>query len=91
MKTVLAKVTDTNNRGRGVMSVQVDFDAGIDMAFGRDGEFQRPEKIIHDGMTYYFSRHGRDVATGRTNTVELVGERDARIWSNLDATEIWED
>ena len=79
MTTVTAVVIDTNKRLRGGMPVQVEFDA-----YG-------PVRVQHAGQIYrYTGKEGRsldrDLATREMATID-----DARLWTTLDALQIWED
>jgi len=72
-------VTDTNNRPRGVMTVDIDFD---DVG---------PCLLTHDGQQYVFThKSGVNSETG-TAVREMATPTDARLWITLDATQIWED
>jgi hypothetical protein len=79
MKTIKAKVTDTNHRARGEMHIRVDFDAA------------GPSMVEHDGKTYHFTnKAGGNNATG-LNVREMATFEDARLWISLDGTQVWED
>ena len=72
-------VTDTNNRSRGLMSVDIDFD---DVG---------PCLLTHDGQQYIFThKSGVNSETGAA-VREMATPSDARLWITLDATCIWED
>ena len=72
-------VTDTNNRSRGPMSVDIDFD-GVG-----------PCLLSHDGQHYVFThKSGVNSETGFA-VREMATPSDARLWITLDATCIWED
>ena len=72
-------VTDTTNRSRGLMSVDIDFD-GVG-----------PCLLSHDGQQYVFThKSGLNSETG-VAVREMASPSDARLWITLDATCIWED
>jgi len=78
-QTLRVQVTDTNQRPRGVMTIQADFD--------RLG----PSRVQHDGHTYWFTgKSGNHCASG-VATREMATADDARLWITLGATAIWED
>jgi hypothetical protein len=72
-------VTDTNNRPRGAMPVQVEFDAA------------GPVRVQHAGQAYRFTgKVGHNRAT-RLAVREMATVDDARLWITFDGTQIWED
>ena len=72
-------VTDTNNRPRGVMTVDIEFD---DVG---------PCLLTHDGQQYCFTyKSGVNPESGAA-VREMATPTDARLWITLDATHIWED
>ena len=72
-------VTDTNNRSRGLMSVDIDFD---DVG---------PCLLSHDGQQYVFThKSGVDSEAGAA-VREMGTPSVAGLWITHDATCIWED
>ena len=72
-------VTDTNNRPRGLMSVNIEFD---DVG---------PCLLTHDDQQYVFThKSGVNPETGAA-VREMATPSDARLWITLDASCIWED
>lgn len=77
--TITAQVTDTNHRPKGVMPVQVAFDA------------EGPVRVEHEGRVYrYTNKDGHNRATGLA-VREMATIDDARLWITLDGQQIWED
>ncbi|MBP6296840.1 MAG: hypothetical protein KA203_08080 [Aquabacterium sp.] len=78
-QTLRVQVTDTNQRPRGVMTIEADFDhAG-------------PYRVQHDGHTYWFTgKSGTYRASGVANR-EMATVDDTRLWITLGGTAIWED
>ena len=79
MPTLTAHVTDTNHRARGVMTIEVEFDA------------EAPISVCHEGQIYGFTgKAGTNLSTGRP-VREMATEDDARLWISLDGQQVWED
>ncbi len=78
-QTLRAQVADTNQRPRGEMSMEIDFDhAG-------------PYRVQHKGNTYCFTgKSGAHRASG-VATREMAAADDARLWITLGGTAVWED
>ena len=78
-QSLRVQVTDTNQRPRGVMTIEADFDhAG-------------PYRVQHDGHTYWFTgKSGTYRASGVANR-EMATVDDTRLWITLGVTSIWED
>jgi hypothetical protein len=77
--TVTAQVTDTNQRHKGAIPVQVEFDA------------EGPVRAQHAGQVYrYTGKAGHNLATG-VAVREMATIDDARLWITLDGTQVWED
>lgn len=77
--TITAQVTDTNQRPKGAMPVQVEFDA------------EGPVRAQHAGQVYrYTGKSGHNRATGLA-VREMATVDDARLWITLDCTQVWED
>lgn len=73
-----ASANDSNRRPIGSVLIEVEFGAG------------RPIWIAHGGNVYRYTRTGFNLRTGETMH-ELATDKDARIWSNGDASRIEED
>jgi len=79
MKTLITQVTDTNQRARGAMQINVDFDQG------------GPSLVEHNGDTFiYTHKAGINRATG-LDVREMATFDDARLWITMDGTQVWED
>lgn len=78
-QTLHVQVTDTNQRPRGVMIIEVQFD------------YLGPCVVQHDGRTYCFTgKSGTHHASG-VATREMAAADEARLWITLGGTAIWED
>ena len=78
-QSLRVQVTDTNQRPRGVMTIEADFD------------HVGPYRLQHDGHTYWFTgKSGTHRASG-VATREMATADDARLWITLGGTAIWED
>ncbi|MDI1245192.1 MAG: hypothetical protein PSV24_07305 [Rhodoferax sp.] len=78
-QTLRVQVTDTNQRPRGVMAIEAQFD------------HLGPYLVQHDGRTYSFTgKSGTHRASG-VATREMATDSDARLWITLGGTAIWED
>ena len=78
-QTLRVQVTDTNQRPRGVMTIEADFD------------HLGPYRVQHDGQAYWFTgKSGTHRASG-VATREMATADDARLWITLGGTAIWED
>lgn len=78
-QTLRVQVTDTNQRPRGVMTIEADFD--------HVGSY----RVLHGGSTYWFTgKSGIHRASG-VATREMATADDARLWITLSGTAIWED
>jgi hypothetical protein len=79
MQTINAQVTDTNHRARGVMRIEVEFDA------------TGPSLVKHEGQTYYYTYKAGTNHKTRLDVREMATCDDARLWITLDGTQVWED
>lgn len=78
-QTLRVQVTDTNQRPRGVMTIEADFD------------HLGPCRVLHDGHTDWFTgKSGTHRASG-VATSEMATADDSRLWITLGGTAIWED
>lgn len=78
-QTLRAQVTDTNNRPRGVKTIEVEFD------------HVGPYRVTHNDSAYWFTgKSGTHRASG-VATREMATADDARLWITLGGTAIWED
>jgi hypothetical protein len=79
LQTLNAKVTDTNNKARGTMTIKVEFADGA------------PLTVWHNGQCYLATgKHGTNRKTD-LQVVEMATDKDARLWITLDGTQVWED
>ena len=77
--TLRVQFPDTNQRPRGVMTIEVDF--------YHAGRY----RVQHYGQAYWFTgKSGTHRASG-VATREMATADDARLWITLGGTAIWED
>ncbi len=74
-----ALVTDTNNRPKGAMPVQIEFDAA------------GPVRVQHAGQAYRFTGKVSHNRTTRLAVREMATVDDALLGITVDGTHIWED
>ena len=72
-------VTDTNGRLVGVMETQIEF------------VNDQPFAITHAGKTFYATGKIGEHIASKCPTLEAATDQDARLWTTMDGSKIWED
>ena len=78
-QTLRVQVTDTNQRPRGVMTIEAQSDS------------LGPYLVQHDGRTYSFTGKSGTYRASGVATREMATSSDARLWITLGGSAIWED
>jgi len=77
-QTLRVQVTDSNQRARGVMAIEADFD------------HLGPYRVRHDGRTYWFTGKSSTHRASGVTTREMASADAARLWITLGGVAIWE-